>query len=202
MSGGYFKALEMENEEELLQERYRYTFLRYLKAASELLELEEGYQHVANLKEISETGRSFDSEEEISYQKNEATTVGKMLHNRFDYDYSSEEFSPVLMKLKAELLVARRLEAMLWGELLEILEKIRVERQADEMEFHAWFFANEVNNHSLMLVGDGLVHDRIKFYEKELEKLDDDPPLPADLETVFLISYDVLLCIIPFSLKQ
>ena len=188
MDNSTFKTLGIENEEkwsEVLEE-YRFVFLRYLKIAKGLLSFEKDLGYIALLKQFLANGCVLDDPTKETSIKDAI----KVLYYRYNANHSVSGLELAIKQFEADLSVTRAQEKLLWQNLLQVIDKI--DPRGDYIGYdnygQIWYRDCAEKQHSLF-VDDALSFDRVRHYEKVLEKFHQKPALPYAQEVVFEFYY-------------
>ena len=162
----------VENKEEL----YRFTFLRYLDAAEELLKLNQDF------KDLEELIRAVDFHLVNGYGKkmrSPATDKAEeMLYRRYDLKNNESGLYRAEEQFYAELTVAQRNEQLLWADLVSIVK-----------DCNMFWYHDNAEAHRQLLIGNEVCFKRIYFYRRFLQDFNSDSCCPEKMENIFILEH-------------
>lgn len=198
MDNGTLKALETERKTTDSLELYRFVFLRYLEAASNLIELKEEAAYVDCMKKVVEDGWSF-TDQDFTEKEERSVLGGKILYYRYGIDYSRDSIENAIIQFWAEMKAAELQEKLLWESLVTSVQNADANNDCPEWGV-VWYDMDAVEQHHLIL-DDDLALERVHHYIAELQRLDRMPLPPYSQEASFSLHSHSLSTVAPFSLQ-
>ncbi|MDO5451693.1 MAG: hypothetical protein Q4F56_01230 [Candidatus Saccharibacteria bacterium] len=198
MDNGTLKALETERKTTDSLELYRFVFLRYLEAASDLIELKEEAAYVDCMKKVVEDGWSF-TDRDFAEKEELSVLGGKILYYRYGIDYSRDSIENAIIQFRAEMEAAELQEKLLWESLVTSVQNADANNDCPEWGI-AWYDMDAVEQHRLIL-DDDLALERVSHYIAELQKTDKIPLPPYSQEVSFGLHCHGLGTVASFSLR-
>lgn len=193
-----FNAMEKEQEAETNLELYRFIFLRYLEAVSNLIELRTEAEYIDCIERTIAEGWSF-TDPDFMQKEDQAVLGGKILYYRYGMDYSQKGIENAIIQFRADLTAAEMQEKVLWELLLTTVQ--RADSSCSHPEWGVvWHDEDAAAQHHL-IIDDGLSLERVSHYTAELQKLNKMPLPPYSQEASFKLHSYGLSTVAPFSLR-
>ena len=189
------ETLDTEERAVATPEEYRFTFIRYLETAEQLLDLKGKARSIAGMQRIRTTGRLLGPPEAVKLQEKQALEAEKTLSRLYDIDYSSEGFERAKSQFDADLLTLKKQEQALWGDLVSVVDRIDVEGEYGPCQ--VWL-EDDAEAQRTLMVADETSTERVYCYRKCLRQFEKKPELPSTLEIVFTLTHGSLINSVPF----